>query len=1027
MDKKFECKSTVESHNMNIAEKAIRYKVITLFATFLILGAGLFSYEKLGRLEDPEFTVKDAQIITNYPGASPQEVEEEVTEKVETAIQELGQIKEIESESKAGVSTVTVTIQDKYDKHSLPQVWDELRRKINDVQSKLPPGVKPSLVIDDYGDVFGMMAALSGKGFTYKELYDYADFLRREILLVPDVAKVTIWGNQTEEIDVEIARSRMTQLGINLNDIYHALKTQNIVVPSGDVKVGSEYIRIKPTGAIDSVDKISNLVIRSPKSDRLIYLKDIATVKRTYVSPPTQHLLFNGERALGIGISTVSGGNVVTMGKAVVERIKQLSPQLPLGLKLKYIYYQGEIVEKSVSGFVVNLMQAIAIVIVVLMIFMGLRSGLLIGTILLITVASTMVLMYIYAINLERISLGALIIALGMLVDNAIVVTEGILIRLQQGSKRIEAARDVVSQTMWPLLGATIVAILAFAAIGMSNDSTGEYLRSLFQVMLISLGMSWIIAITVTPLFCVLFLPKADVSSGAEVVDPYQGFLYTFYRGILDICLKLRWLTVAVVAGLLALAMVGFGQLEDSFFPDSTSQQFMVHFWLPQGTDIRETSRMTQLLQAQIKKNENVTEVASFIGAGAPRFMLVYSPEKANNSYTFLLVKVKDYRRIDELTDKLKAYVAKNYINAQVRTEKIRLGPGGGYPIEARFIGKEPNELRRLSEKAKQIMRDNPRSGMIRDDWRERVKIVEPEFSEVLARRAGITREDVANAIQTTFGGLMIGVYREDDKLLPIVSKRPKHESDSVNNLVNIQVFSPLTNKMVPLRQVVTSFKTVYEDSLIQRRDKKRTVTAQTEAKVGNTSVLFNQIRPQIEAIPLPIGYELEWGGEYEDSNDAQTQLMANIPPTLIIMIFITVMLFNGFRQPIIIWLTVPLAIIGVTFGLLVTNESFGFMALLGFLSLSGMLIKNSIVLLDEIEIQKATDMDPGEAIRVAAVSRLRPVMMAAITTILGMAPLLGDVFFFGMAVTIMFGLAFASVLTLIFVPVMYGILFRIS
>ncbi len=1010
---------------MNPSEWAIRGKTFTLVLTLLTIGAGIVYYDKLGRLEDPEFTIKDAQIITFYPGATPTEVEEEVTEVLETAIQELAQLKEIKSESKAGVSIITPSIKDQYGKETLPQIWDELRRKVNDAQRQLPPGVMPSIVYDDYGDVFGVMIAITGKGYTYKELDDYADFLRRELLQVDDVAKITKWGVQQEQVFVEISRYRMAQMGLSISDIYNTLEKQNLVAPAGSVRVGNEYIRISPTGGLNSVAEIAELMIRGSKTKKLIRLSDIATVTRGYVTPPTSHLRYNKKPAIGLGISTISGGNVVTMGQALEKRMLELQAQTPVGMKLHYMYYQGGIVAKSVNGFIINLFQAIVIVIVVLMLFMGMRSGLLIGAILLLTVCSTIFLMYLYEINLQRISLGALIIALGMLVDNAIVIVEGMLIRIQQGKDHFQAAKEVVQQSMWPLFGATAIAVLAFAAIGLSDDSTGEFLRSLFQVMLMSLGMSWVIAITVTPLLGTMFL-KAEPTAEGEEIDPYKGMLFQLYRKFLVLCLRLRWLTVTTVVGLLVAAMYGFTFLEDSFFPDSTSSHLMVHVWLPQGTDIRKTSDDVKQIEKFILKQDGVTAVSSFVGAGASRFMLVYTPEKENSAYAFLLVEVDDYRIIKGLSKTIDEYLAKHHINTNPRIEKVRLGPGGGFPIEARVSGPDPNVLRTIADKIKTIMRADGNARGVREDWRERVKIIEPVFSENQARRAGITRTDLASAFETNFSGTKIGIYREDDDLIPIMSRAPELERVDVNNLPNVQVWSAYGEQVVPVKQIVSAFNTSYEDAIIHRREKRPTITVQTEPKVGNASVVLARIKPKIEAIPLPVGYNLEWGGEYEDSKDAQAGLIGNIPPTLILMILISIGLFNRLRQPLIIWMTVPLAIIGVTVGLLATNESFGFMALLGFLSLVGMLIKNAIVLIDEIDLQIASGPDRFEGLVSAAVSRMRPVMMAAVTTILGMIPLLSDVFFFGMAVTIMSGLAFATVLTLIIVPVFYAILFRV-
>lgn len=1008
---------------MSPASTAIKYKLVTLVITVLLIVGGYSAYNNLGRLEDPEFTVKSALVTTEYPGASAREVEEEVTEIIETAIQELGQIDYLESESKDGVSTITVTILDKYDKKTLPQVWDELRRKVNDAQSKLPPGVKQSKVFDDYGDVYGVLLAITGDGYSARELEEYADFLKREILTVKDVAKVVLWGAQQEQVFVEISTARMSQLGISLESIYDKLSQQNMVQEAGNVEVTPEYIRISPTGEINSVEAIGQLMIGGEGS-RLIYLRDIATITRGYIDPPTKHLRYDGKPAIGLGVSTVSGGNVVTMGFGVEDKIKELIPQTPLGMEINPIYYQAIGVQEAVSGFAINLLQALGIVIIALMLCMGKRSGLIIGGVLLITVAGTLFVMGLYEIDLQRISLGALIIALGMLVDNAIVIIEGMQVKMQDGVSGGDAAKDIVSQTMWPLLGGTIIAILAFAAIGLSQDSTGEYLRSLFQVMLISLGLSWVIAITITPLFGVMFLKTHTADSG-EKEDPYKNVVFQKYKGILKAVLLRPWKTLAGVVGLLLLSVVAFNQLEDSFFPDSTTPQFLLHYWLPQGTDIRVTSDNVKAIEAQILEHEGVESVSSFIGDGAPRYMLVFTPEKANDAYALMIVTVKDYRDIPTIAGESVQHIRDNFLNSNPRYEKIRLGPGGGYPWEARFSGKEADGLRTLSEEAKDLLRQDKSAQAISDNWRERVKLIRPQIRVAQAERAGLTRAEIAQGLETEFGGTTVGLYRERDKLLPIVSRRLNKNEYDVDNLYSVQIWSDVANKTVPLAQLVSEFKTTYEDSIIQRRNKVRTITVQAEPKQGNVSVLFERMQTAIEDIPLPLGYKLEWGGEHEDSTKAKKALNARIPSTLIMMILITIILFNALKQPLIIWLTVPLSIIGVAFGLLLFGEPFGFMALLGFLSLSGMLIRNAIVLIDEIDLEIAHGKALLEGIVTACVARMRPVMMAAMTTALGMIPLLSDVFFRAMAVTIMAGLLFATVLTLIVVPVFYLLLFR--
>ena len=1009
---------------MDIAQWSINNKTIMMVLIVIILVGGIFSYGKLGRLEDPEFTIKDALIITAYPGASAQQVEQEVTEPLETAIQELGQLDEISSISKYGQSLITVTIDDSFDKKSMPQVWDELRRKVNDARSGLPPGVQDPIVYDDYGDVFGVLFSISGDGFSYKELQDYADFLKRELLLVPDVAKITLWGAQPERIVIEISRTTIANLGISLDEIYAILQQQNLIKPAGAIRVQDEYVYIQPSGKIDSIEDIGGLLISSRNSDKIIYLNDVAEIKREYLQPPNNLLRVDGKPAIALGISTAQGGNVVTMGDAVRDRLIELQQQLPLGVEIERIFVQSEAVSAAVNSFIINLLEALAIVIVILMLFMGLRSGAIIGLVLLLTVCATFIVMGVFEINLQRISLGALIIALGMLVDNAIVVIDGMLVRTQKGMKSLQAATEVVSQSMWPLFGATVIAILAFAAIGLSQDSTGEYTRSLFQVMLISLTMSWLIAITITPLLGHLLLPISEVKK--EATDPYKGMVYTAYIAFLSFCIKRRWLTVSTLVGLLIAAIYGFQHLEDSFFPESTNTQFYVHYWLPEGTDIRKTSADLKNIENYLAQEQKIKSIATFVGEGAPRYTLVYSPEKSNYSYGLLLISVYDYRDIDSLIANIRRHIDQNYPDANPKFEKIRLGPGGGYSLEARFIGPDPNVLRNLSAQAEAIMQQAGATG-VRNDWRNRVKVIEPQFAQDRARRMGVNQSDYAESLETTTTGTIIGIFREDDKLIPIISRPPAHERDTVDQIENIQLWSEPHGKAIHIAQLSNDFELGWEDAIINRQNKKRTITAQSDPLTGNASVILEKIKDKVEAIELPEGYAFEWGGEYENSTEAQKALSANIPITLLLMVFVVIVLFNALRQPLIIWLTVPLAVIGVTVGLLVTGESFGFMALLGFLSLSGMLIKNSIVLVDAIDLEIAEGKPAYSAIMDASLGRLRPVSMAALTTILGMMPLLTDVFFKGMAVTIMAGLAFATVITLIFVPVLYAILFRVS
>jgi len=1010
---------------MNVAEASIRYKTVTMVAAIFIVGGGLASYEKLGRLEDPEFTIKEAQIFTPYPGATAWEVAEEVTDEIETAVQQLGQLKHVTSISEPGMSTVRVEIKDKYDKHSLPQVWDELRRKVRDVQSKLPPGAGPSLVYDDFGDVYGLFYAVYGDGYSYAELKDYVDVLRRELLLCEDVGKIIVYGDQPEVVYVEISRERLAQLGISPSVIYKSLRGQNLVVPAGRIQVGTRYIRIEPTGEFTSVEELGDLLIlQEGTTTAKLYLKDVARIWRGYKDPPETIMHFNGRRAIGLAIATVPGGNVVRMGQAVERRLRELQAQMPIGMEIGVIAHQGHAVTTAINGFLINLIEAVAIVIGVLMVAMGLRSGLIIGVILLLTVLATFIVMAAKGIMLERISLGALIIALGMLVDNAIVVVDGILVNMQRGMDRVRAAAKIVAQTMWPLFGATCVAVLAFAAIGASQDSTGEYCRSLFLVILISLMMSWVLAITVTPLFGTMFL-KAKTGAAGQA-DPYGGLLYGAYRAFVGFCIRARWASVLAVVAMLAVSLYGFRFVKRSFFPDSTRPQFMLHYWLPQGTHITRTAADLSKIESHLMEMDGITDVSSFIGKGAIRFLLTYQPEDANSAYGMALITVEDYKRIPELMRRVEEYVKENFPEALAFARPFMLGPGDPQKIQARFRGPDPDVVRRLADQAKQILLADGGVIDVTDDWRERVPVIRPIVAEAQARNAGVTRAQIAAALQAAFEGVRIGVYREGDKLLPIIVRSPEAERADVENLHNVQIWSPVARRAIPIAQLIQGFETRSENSIIRRRDRLPTVTVKCDPKSGPASVAFERIRPKLEAIELPTGYSLEWGGEYENSRDAQAGLARMLPVVAVLIVLVVITLFNSIRLPLIIFLTVPLALIGVTVGLLVTNQPFGFMALLGFMSLSGMLIKNAVVLIDEINAQIRDGKGPFQALVDSGTSRLRPVVLAALTTVLGMLPLVTDVFFVAMAVTIMFGLAFSVVLTLILVPVFYACFFRV-
>lgn len=1017
---------------MDIAKLSIKNSVISwMFAILLLVGGGI-SYTDLGRLEDPEFTIKEAIIITTYPGASPLQVEEEVSYPIENALQQLPYIKNIRSISTPGLSQIIVEMKGTYRKQELRQIWDEVRRKVNDLAGNFPQGVNPPQIKDDFGDVFGVMLALTGQGYSNEELKDFSDYLRRELVLVDGVSKVGVAGTQKEMVVVEISRSKLVSLGIPQANIFELLRSQNTVSNAGKIKVGQESIRFHSTGEFSDVKELETLIISAPGASELIYLGDVANISREYNDVPQHITYYNQQQALLIGVSFSSGVNVVEIGKKLEQRLQELEYFKPLGLEINTVYNQPVEVEHSVSGFILSLVEAVAIVILVLLIFMGPRSGLLIGLILVVTVFGSFIFMKMMEIELQRISLGALIIALGMLVDNAIVVTEGILIGMKKGRTTMQAASDIVKQTKWPLLGATIIAVTAFAPIGLSSDATGEFAGSLFWVLLISLLLSWITAVTLTPFFANLLFAKSKAAQqqSSQDSDPYQGAMFVAYKSFVNVCIRFKTLSALAVVGMLVLSVIGFGQVKQSFFPASNTPMFYVDLWRYQGSDIRETQKDIARLTEHLMAQKGVTQVTSTVGQGALRFMLTYGPEKSYSAFGQLIVRAEDREKQLVIMNELRGYLRDNFPDALAKIKPMEIGPPVESKIEVRFSGPDPDVLRGLAAQARKILLDNPGAYNVRHDWRQRSKTIRPVFNEAAARRVGITKADLDELLLVSYSGKSVGLYRDGTQMLPIVARAPDNERLSIDSLNALQIYSRSLGRYIPVSQIVDGFDTQWEDAIILRRDRKRTITVKADHDVlgdGTAAQIFNQVRPLVEAITLPRGYVMEWGGEYESSTDAQKALMGGLPLGYLIMFMITVFLFNSVRQPLVIWVTVPMAVIGVAGGLLIMQAPFSFMALLGLLSLTGMLIKNGIVLLDQINIELESGLAPIDAILSAGTSRVRPVAMAAITTILGMIPLLFDVFFQSMAVTIMFGLGFATILTLVYVPVFYAMFFGIK
>ena len=1011
---------------MNLAEFSIKNQVFSVIVILLAVGGGWIAYKDMPRFEDPEFIIRTAVVIAQYPGANPLEVADEVTDVLEREIMQLQEVDTIESISSAGVAElqVDITFESSPTRADLERIWTKLRNKVSDAERALPPGALTPIVNDDFGDVYGIYYFLTGEGYSAAELRRYAKQLQNELLQVDGVAKVTYEGDQSEEIYVEISRENAAALGVSVSNIYNILAQQNTVVSAGDVTIGGQIILIEPTGAIDSVEAIENLLVSTASDGRIVYLGDIARVWRGY-SKPSQIIRYNGEPAIALGVSGVLGSNIVKVGQAVSEKIAEGESLRPVGIEINEYYHQGDVVDASVQDFVANVIAALVIVIVTLLIFMGLKSATAIGAILLLTIFATLATMSLVDIPMHRISLGALIIALGMMVDNAIVVTEGILVGIQRGAKKIEIAKSIVDQTKWPLLGGTLVGIIAFAPIGFAPGNTAEYTNHLFWVILISLGFSWLFAVTLTPLFC-YWLFKEGVGNSKEAEK--DNALIRGYKGFLGSALRMRYVVIIAVFGIFMTSVWGFQFVKEGFFPASTTPQIVLDFWRAEGTDIYDTEKDITEIGTFVAGLDGVNTVQTTIGSGGLRYMLIYPPESPNTAYAQLLIKVDDYHLIDGLIPQIQAHVDEHYPSAQGKVWRFQLGPGGGSKIEATFRGPDPAILRDLADQAKRIMADDGGALSIKDDWRQPVSIIQPIYSTAKGRRAGVSREDLATALRTVYSGTNVGVYREGDDLIPIISRAPENERQDAAEMRNIQVLSTATGVAVPIGQVTDGFRTVWRDSQLRREDRILQIRAQSDPFPDElASVLLERLRPQVEAIDLPDGYTLHWDGEYGDSKEANDALAETLPLGFLAMVLTVFILFGSVRQPVVIWLVVPLAIIGVVIGLLVMGLPLEFMAILGVLSLSGLLIKNAIVLVDQIDLEIKEGKPRFTAVIEASASRVRPVMMGALTTVLGVVLLYFDAFFKSMAVVLVFGLSFATILTLIIVPVLYAIFFSIK
>lgn len=1008
---------------MKLVKFFLQKKAVTVLLLALVLAGGLFSYWKMGKLEDAPFTIKQALVLTPYPGASPSEVQSQVTDILEESIQSLGELYYLKTENRAGLSKITVYVKKETRADEMQQLWDKLRRKVGDVQGKLPAGAGTSVVNDDFGDVLGVFYGLTGNGYSYRELEEQAKLIKNDLLKVKDVARVEIYGVRTPTIDVLVSPSVMARSGITSADIARTFQAQSKMVDAGGIDAGVNRIRVESTGNFYSLDDIRNLTIVSRTGEHF-RLGDIAQIEESYQTPVSNMMRINGSPAVGIAISTIPTGNVVDMTEAVKKRVDWFSGNMPAGYELTSIYDQGYESAVANDGFILNLIISVVTVVAILLFFIGFKNGILVGSGLIFSIFATLIVMMANGIALQRMSLAAIIIAMGMLVDNAIVVSDSALVNMQRGMRKRVAIMRACSSTAMPLLAATVIAILTFLPIYYSPHITGELLSSLVVVIGVSLMFSWIFALTQTPFFIQEFArrPRPDELKG----ELFSGKYYNLFRSSLHWVIRYRYVTVAGLVGLLFLSAWSFKYIPKVFVPALDKQYFTLDMWLPEGTNIEETDRIASDMADYINKHKETEMVSTYIGRTPPRYYLSNVSFGPQPNYAQLLVKCRTSKESRKLHALLQDSIRLVYPEPLIKVNKFELSPLTEAVIEARFLGPDPAVLDSLAGEAITIMRRNPKVVDARNEWGNMALMLRPVYDPVKAGALGITKAAMMESVQSINDGMPIGIYRDNEKKVPVLLKSEGVDITDSRSLGDFSVWNG--ERSAPLSQVTERIETTWEFPQIRTYNRQLSMAAMCGVKSGHTMAeVHSEIRGEIEKISLPEGYTFFWDSQFKDQGEAMQAIAKYFPLAFLMLFVILVALFNNFRQPVIILCVLPLSLIGVAIGMLLTGFDFGFFPIAGWLGLLGMIIKNVIVLIDEINVQRRNGIKPYTAVIEATVSRTRPVLMAATTTILGMVPLLFDVAFGGMAATIIFGLTFATLLTLFVTPTLYVMFYKVK
>jgi multidrug efflux pump subunit AcrB len=980
--------------------------------------------------------MRAAQVRTIFPGASPERVEQLITDKLEKVIQELPEIDFLSSTSKPGVSVIIVNILEEYSE--MRPIWDNLRRKVDRAARELPDGVIGPIVNDEFGDVFGTIITLTGDGFSYAQMKDVADECRSQLLLSRNIAKVEIVGVQDERVFVEYNNARLAELGLSPDQLSGILASRNIIIPGGEIYTADEQIALEPTGNFDTVDELKRTVINIPGSDRVMYLGDIVNIYRGYVDPPNSLLRFNGEPALALSLSLREGGNIIDLGDEVLAFVDQFQQSYPIGVEFDLLSFQPHFVARKITEFTRSLLQAVVIVLLVMLMFLGLRTGLVVSSLIPMAMIMALLVMSALDIGLDQMSLAALIIALGMLVDNAIVMSESILVQMRAGTDGKTAAIESARELRVPLLTSSLTTAAAFLPIYLAESSTGEYTAPLFKVVTITLLCSWLLSLTMTPLLCAQFL-KVPANPTQPTYD--SGF-YRAYRSILQTLLRNRLLTVTGALLLLILAGWGMGFVPAIFFPDNDKPIAFAEIELPVGSPLSKSSAtlaavdrfiMDSLFADTVDGTEGVLNFASFVGSSAPRFYLSHTSKAPSPEYNYILMNgtsADDF--LDRAMPALDDYLFRTFPDVTASAHLLPLGPPIEKPVQIRLTGTDSELLFEMTDLLKSRMSEMPGLRNINDDWGSRAKKLVVHVNQPRAQRAGLTSRDVAISLQTVLSGLVTTDYREDDEVIPVVLRSVAADRSDYGKLESHNIYVQATGRSVPLKQVA-DIEMVWQTSKIIRRDRLRTITISADVVGGaNAIALAMELDPWLkqQSALWPLGYMYELGGEVEKSGQANESIMVKLPIAFLLIILLLVGQFNSIRRPVIILLTIPLGIVGVTIGLLLTGAPMGFMTFLGIISLAGIVINNAIVLLDRIRIERTEfGRSPQEAVVEAAQRRLRPILLTTATTIGGLMPLWfgGSPMYVPMAIAIIFGLAFATVLTLGLVPVLYSIFFRVS